>query len=215
VPTATTGGASDRNANMPASGERGLFQAAKSITEDLDIPNMNQEPRRDADHRLTLFGLPRVGFASIEQSFIQIDMPMAGRIAASQIAPGRVPVYKAASINRRLLVSGWIRPIRHWFGMVANSRWHATTRRVVNEAFAEEKNALQALPLAPSQAALRLERRVSHEGMVCIGGNSTVCRIRRGVGFLTFTCLLIPSVSSRVARHRLRRSKAAAKNVST
>jgi transposase len=61
--------------------------------------------------------------------------------------------------------------LRHWLDTVANPRVHATTRRVVNEAFAEEKNALQALPLAPYQATLRLERRVSHEGMVCVGGN--------------------------------------------
>ena len=37
--------------------------------------------------------------------------------------------------------------LRHWLDTVANPRVHATTRRVVNEAFAEEKNALQALPL--------------------------------------------------------------------
>lgn len=50
-------------------------------------------------------------------------------------------------------------------------RQHATTRRVVNEAFAEEKSTLRALPGAPYQAVLRLERRVSHEGMVRVGGN--------------------------------------------
>lgn len=61
--------------------------------------------------------------------------------------------------------------LRRWLDTVANSRVHATTRRVVNEAFAEEKSALQALPSAPYQAVLRLERRVSHEGMVCVGGN--------------------------------------------
>lgn len=59
----------------------------------------------------------------------------------------------------------------HWLGTVANPRVHATTGRVVNEAFAEEKLYLQALPLAPFRAVLKLERRVSHEGMVSVGGN--------------------------------------------
>jgi len=48
---------------------------------------------------------------------------------------------------------------------------HATTQRVVNEAFAEEKPHLKALPLAPFRSVLKLERRVSHEGMVSVGGN--------------------------------------------
>ncbi|MCK1554485.1 IS21 family transposase [Bradyrhizobium sp. 177] len=52
--------------------------------------------------------------------------------------------------------------LRHWLDTVANPRVHATTHRVVNEAFAEEKAALQALPSA---------RRASHEGMVSVGGN--------------------------------------------
>jgi hypothetical protein len=61
--------------------------------------------------------------------------------------------------------------LRHWLDTVANPRVHATTHRVVNEAFAEEKASLQALPGAPYRAVLRLERRASHEGMVSIGGN--------------------------------------------
>ena len=61
--------------------------------------------------------------------------------------------------------------LRHWLDTVANSRVHATTRRVVNEAFAEEKASLRPAPVAPYQAVLRLERRASHEGMVSIGGN--------------------------------------------
>jgi hypothetical protein len=48
---------------------------------------------------------------------------------------------------------------------------HATTNRVVNEAFAEERASLKALPAAPYRAVLRLERRASHEGMVSVGGN--------------------------------------------
>ena len=39
--------------------------------------------------------------------------------------------------------------LRHWLDMVANPRVHATTQRVVNEAFAEEKGHLKMLPLAP------------------------------------------------------------------
>ena len=61
--------------------------------------------------------------------------------------------------------------LRHWLDTVANPRVHATTQRVVNEVFAEGKPALKPLPLAPYRAVLKLERRVSHEGMVSVGGN--------------------------------------------
>jgi Mu transposase, C-terminal domain/Integrase core domain len=61
--------------------------------------------------------------------------------------------------------------LRHWLDTVANPRVHATTRRVVNEAFAEEKPHLKTLPLLPFRSLLKLERRVSHEGMVSVGGN--------------------------------------------
>nr|WP_210267052.1 IS21 family transposase [Methylocystis silviterrae] len=61
--------------------------------------------------------------------------------------------------------------LRTWLDTVANPRVHATTKRVVNEAFAEERTTLKSLPLAPYQAVLRLERRASHEGMVSVGGN--------------------------------------------
>jgi transposase len=61
--------------------------------------------------------------------------------------------------------------MRHWLDTVANPRVHATTRRVVNEAFAEEKPHLKTLPLLPFRSFLKLERRVSHEGMVSVGGN--------------------------------------------
>ena len=43
----------------------------------------------------------------------------------------------------------------HWLDTVANPRVHATTNRVVNEAFAEEKASLKALPTVPYQAVLR------------------------------------------------------------
>src|ERR1700735_4611966 len=61
--------------------------------------------------------------------------------------------------------------LRHWLDTIANPRVHATDRRIVNGAFAEEKPALKPLPLLPYQAVLRLERRASHEGMVSVGGN--------------------------------------------
>jgi len=61
--------------------------------------------------------------------------------------------------------------LRSWLDTVANPRVHATTQRVVNEAFAEERAHLRPLPLAPFRAVLRLERRVSRDGMVSVGGN--------------------------------------------
>jgi transposase len=61
--------------------------------------------------------------------------------------------------------------IEGWLVTVANSRVHATTRRVVNEAFAEEQPKLHPLPAGPFRSVLKLERRVSHEGMVSVGGN--------------------------------------------
>ena len=61
--------------------------------------------------------------------------------------------------------------LRAWLDGVANARTHATTGRVVHEAFAEERPILRPLPLAPYRAVLKLERRVSHEGMASVGGN--------------------------------------------
>lgn len=58
-----------------------------------------------------------------------------------------------------------------WRTGVANPRVHATTRRVVNEAFAEERPSLNRLPHIPYSAVLTIERRVSHEGMVSVDGN--------------------------------------------
>lgn len=58
-----------------------------------------------------------------------------------------------------------------WRDEVANARVHATTGRVVTEHFAEERPALTALPAIPYSAVLTVERRVSHEGMVSVGGN--------------------------------------------
>lgn len=61
--------------------------------------------------------------------------------------------------------------LHFWLERTANPRLHATTRRIVHEAFAEEKPHLKVLPLAPFRSVLKLERRVSHEGMVSVGGN--------------------------------------------
>jgi transposase len=60
---------------------------------------------------------------------------------------------------------------RQWLDEVANARIHATTRRVVCEHFAEEHPHLQPLPAGPFQAVLRLERRITRDGMVSVGGN--------------------------------------------
>jgi len=62
--------------------------------------------------------------------------------------------------------------LRHWIDTVANPRVHATTERVVNETFAEERPALVSLPLVPYRTVLRLERRISNEGMISVGGNT-------------------------------------------
>jgi transposase len=58
-----------------------------------------------------------------------------------------------------------------WRMTVANARIHATTRRVVEEHFAEEQPALTTHPAMPYSAVLTIERRVSREGMVSVGGN--------------------------------------------
>src|SRR5580704_4027080 len=70
-----------------------------------------------------------------------------------------------------------------WLDTVANIRVHGTTHRVVAEAFAAEQPELQTLPRHRFDAVLRLERRVSHDGFVAIGGNyySVPDRTRRVV----------------------------------
>jgi transposase len=61
--------------------------------------------------------------------------------------------------------------LRQWLDQVANMRVHATTKRVVAEHFAEERPRLQQLPAGPFQAVLRLERRITRDGMVSVDGN--------------------------------------------
>jgi hypothetical protein len=70
-----------------------------------------------------------------------------------------------------------------WLASVANVRVHGTTQRIVLEAFAAEQGELQALPATRFDALLKLERRVSHDGLVSIGGNyySVPDRTRRVV----------------------------------
>ena len=58
-----------------------------------------------------------------------------------------------------------------WRTGIANPRVHATTLRVVDEAFVEEQPSLKPLPAIPYDAVLTVERRVSHEGMVSVAGN--------------------------------------------
>ncbi|QKE93813.1 IS21 family transposase (plasmid) [Lichenicola cladoniae] len=60
---------------------------------------------------------------------------------------------------------------RQWLDQVANARIHATTQRVVSEHFAEERPRLQPLPAGPFQAVLRLEWRITRDGMVSVDGN--------------------------------------------
>ncbi|MGE5669446.1 MAG: IS21 family transposase [Betaproteobacteria bacterium] len=61
--------------------------------------------------------------------------------------------------------------LRHWLDTVANVRLHGTTQRVVAEHFAEEQGQLQPLPALAFDAVIRLERRISHEGMVSVAQN--------------------------------------------
>ena len=58
-----------------------------------------------------------------------------------------------------------------WRVEIANPRIHATTDRVVDEAFAEEQPTLKPLPVIPYSAVLTIERRVSKEGVISVGGN--------------------------------------------
>lgn len=58
-----------------------------------------------------------------------------------------------------------------WRTEVANPRVHATTRRVVDGAFAEEQPSLKPLPAISYSAVLTVERRVSKDGMISVGGN--------------------------------------------
>ena len=58
-----------------------------------------------------------------------------------------------------------------WRTTIANQRRHATTNRIVDEHFIEERPSLTALPCIPYSAVLTVERRISRDGMVSVGGN--------------------------------------------
>ncbi len=58
-----------------------------------------------------------------------------------------------------------------WRTQIANPRVHATTGRIVEDAFVSEQPSLSALLLVPYNAVLMVERRVSHDGMVSVAGN--------------------------------------------
>jgi transposase len=60
---------------------------------------------------------------------------------------------------------------RPWLDTVANARRHATTGRIVGEHFAEEKPHLRALPAGPFNTVLTLDRWITRDGMVSVGGN--------------------------------------------
>ena len=60
---------------------------------------------------------------------------------------------------------------RQWLDTVANARRHATTGRIIAEHFAEEKPHLRALPAGPFNTVLTLDRRITRDGMVSVGGN--------------------------------------------
>jgi transposase len=94
-----------------------------------------------------------------------------------------------------------------WRHEIANARRHATTNRIVHEAFAAEQPALTPLPRQPYNAVLTLERRVSHDGMISFGGNlySVPDSTRKRV--LDIQChpqeLRIYETGVEIARHRL------------
>ncbi len=63
------------------------------------------------------------------------------------------------------------RQLRHWLDTVANARRHGSTDRIVQEHFAEEQPSLQPLPAGRFEAVLNVQRRLSHDGLVSVGGN--------------------------------------------
>jgi len=63
------------------------------------------------------------------------------------------------------------RQLQDWLAKVANARLHGTTGRVVSEAFSAERSQLQLLPAFPFRSVLKLERRITNDGMVSVDGN--------------------------------------------
>jgi transposase len=58
-----------------------------------------------------------------------------------------------------------------WLDQVANARRHATTGRIVAEHFADERPYLKPLAAGSFNAVLTLDRRITRDGMVSLGGN--------------------------------------------
>jgi hypothetical protein len=58
-----------------------------------------------------------------------------------------------------------------WRTTIANPRVHATTQRIVDAHFAEERPHLLTLPARPYEAVLTVDRRISKDGMVAVSGN--------------------------------------------
>ena len=58
-----------------------------------------------------------------------------------------------------------------WCDQQANARVHATTNRIVKEAFEEERPSLLPLPTLPWHAVLSVERRITRDGMISFNGN--------------------------------------------
>jgi hypothetical protein len=63
------------------------------------------------------------------------------------------------------------RQLRQWLDGVANARRHGGTNRIVCEHFAQEKPNLQQLPAGRFEAVLNVQRRLSHDGFISMGGN--------------------------------------------
>lgn len=63
------------------------------------------------------------------------------------------------------------RRFTQWRNQVANAREHGTTRRVIAQAFKEERSALGVLPAGAFNDVLTMERRVTRDGMVSVDGN--------------------------------------------
>jgi transposase len=61
--------------------------------------------------------------------------------------------------------------VRHWLDTIANVRVHGTTRRRVDEAYAEERPGLIALPAIPYPAAREETRVVQQDGAIPIAGS--------------------------------------------
>jgi len=58
-----------------------------------------------------------------------------------------------------------------WRHQIANARTHGTTRKVIADAFDDERSSLGVLPVSMFNDVLSMERRVTRDGMVSVDGN--------------------------------------------